>query len=49
MAALPGELKPIILVNPSGAFRLDTQHPNLFQPVYQLRKIAGGSGIGGLA
>ena len=49
LAALPGELKPIILVNPSGAFRLDTQRPNLIQPVYQLRKVSGGCGIGGLA
>jgi hypothetical protein len=49
LAALLGELKPITLVNPSRAFRFDTQRPNLIQPVYQLRKVAGGCDIGGLA
>jgi hypothetical protein len=39
LAALPGELKPIVLVNPSRAFRLDTKRPNLIQPVYQFGKL----------
>ena len=46
LAALAGELKPIVLVDSRGTFRLDTECANSIQSFDQFRKVAVGRRIG---